>query len=131
MRFNTTHSQQHKTRQWILTVASVVLLLLLPAGLALGDGVQPPDGRRSGDEFRQAAQEENRDLTRGMMYMGGLMVLVVVAGTLRILALDRANRPHLIQPRKKRELPDATVKKTPLPVQEPSAADQAESEAKS
>ena len=100
---------------WLLLV--LVMLLFLPAGLTPAEETLPPETSRSVDGFRYPSAEDNLDLTRGMMYMAGLMVLIVVSGTLRILQLDRVNRPHLLKPKTKRHLPDATIKKPVADIQ--------------
>jgi hypothetical protein len=108
--------------QWVVLVLAAFVIFVLPVNLIFADEIDPPEVSRGVDEFRYPTEEDNRDLTRGMMYMGGLMVLIVVAGTLRVLRLDQVNRPHLQRPRQKRQLPDATIKKSPrkAPEKEPS-----------
>lgn len=125
MKQNRTKSWWKNNRwQWAGLLLTVVFLLMLPANLTLAEETDPPDASRGGEEFLYPTEEDNRDLTRGMMYMGGLMVLVVVAGTLRVLQLDRVNRPHLLRPRQKRQLPDATIRKTPITAVEPEAVEE-------
>ena len=106
-----TFQRKHHRGLWTGLMVILLILLILPTSFIMAEESDPPDVHR-GLELRYPTEEDNRDLTRGMMYVGGLMVLIVVAGTLRVLRLDRINRPHLLRPRQKRELPDATVKKS-------------------
>lgn len=85
----------------LMVVFSVVVAL--PNGKAFSDdGIPQPETSRSLDPILHPTQEENNDMTRGIVWTGLLMVTVVIVGTLAIMSVDQKNHPYLIRKKKKK-----------------------------
>ena len=85
----------------LIVVFSVVVAL--PSGKAFSDDGSPqPETGRSLDPILHPTQEQNNDMTRGIVWTGLLMVTVVIVGTLTIMEVDQKNNPHLIRKKKKK-----------------------------
>lgn len=71
-----------------------VTVLAYPSGEAMGeDGDTEED--RGLDPILFPTQDDNHESTRGILWTGILMVLVVIIGTLAVLRADQYNRSHI------------------------------------
>ena len=71
-----------------------VTVLAYPSGEAMGeDGDVDED--RGLDPLLFPTQDDNHEATRGILWTGILMVLVVIIGTLAVLRADQHPRSHI------------------------------------
>lgn len=99
--------------QWVLIVAMLTFVMVFPGNMLVRAGKLTAEPTPVSEVIAVPSQQENRELTSGMVGITGVMLLIVVAGTLAVLRIDKASRPHLLEKAPKRGLPDATGKKTP------------------
>lgn len=71
-----------------------IAVLAYPSGEATGEDGGTEEGRGL-DPVLYPTQDDNHEATRGILWTGILMVLVVIIGTLAVLRADQYTHSHL------------------------------------
>lgn len=91
--------EKFKNSRLIIKIGLIGIAVIIALGLLLMPLLTVDAGQTAtrGIEKSGLAYMERQEATGGIVLLGSVLVLIIVAGTLRVLNQDRLHRPHLLK----------------------------------